>query len=104
MNIAPWNSQGPRPKRKEPQNHLLENQIDILALNETFLKPKFKFHPQGYDIHKNDTLLGTKGGVAILAKRCGPRANENFPPFSYLSDSKDQTIIEKVLLANDRGN
>ena len=24
--------------------------------------------------------------------------------FSYLSDSKDQTIIEKVLLANDRGN
>ena len=23
---------------------------------------------------------------------------------SYLSDSKDQTIIEKVLLANDRGN
>ena len=35
---------------------------------------------------------------------CGPRANENFPLFSYLSDSKDQTIIEKVLLANDRGN
>ena len=23
---------------------------------------------------------------------------------SYLSDSKDQTMIEKVLLANDRGN
>ena len=27
----------------------------------------------------------------------GPRANENFPLFSYLSDSKNQTIIDKVL-------
>ena len=37
--------------------------------------------------------------------QCGPRANGNFPLFfSYLSDSKDQTTIEKVLLANDRGN
>ena len=35
---------------------------------------------------------------------CGPRANENFLLFSYLSESKDQTIIEKVLLANDRDN
>ena len=35
---------------------------------------------------------------------CGLRANENFPLFSYLSDSKDQTIIEKVSLANDRDN
>ena len=34
----------------------------------------------------------------------GPRANENLPLFSYLSDSKNQTIIDKVLLANDRGN
>ena len=24
--------------------------------------------------------------------------------FSFFSDSKDQTVIEKVLLANDRGN
>ena len=29
---------GLRPKRKELQNYLLGNQIDILALNETFLK------------------------------------------------------------------
>ena len=48
---------------------MLENQIDILALNETFLKPKFKFHLPGYDIYKNDRLVGTKGGVAILVKK-----------------------------------
>ena len=69
MNIVFWNCQGIRPKRKELQNYLLENQIDILALNETFLKPKFKFHLPGYDIYKSDRLVGTKGVVAILVKK-----------------------------------
>ena len=69
MNIVFWNSQGLRPKRKELQNYLLENQIDILALNETFLKKKLKFHLPGYDIYKNDRLVGTKGEVAILVKK-----------------------------------
>ena len=69
MNIVFWNCQGLRPKRKELQNYLLENQIDILALNETFLKPKIKFHLPGYDIYKNDRLVGTKGGVAILVRK-----------------------------------
>ena len=52
MNIVSWNCQGLRPKQKDLQNYLLENQIDILALNETFLKTKFKFHLPRYDIHK----------------------------------------------------
>ena len=69
MDIVFWNCQGFRPKRKELQNYLQENQIDNLALNETFLKQKFKFHLPGYDIHKNDRLAGTKGGVAIMVKK-----------------------------------
>ena len=69
MNIVFWNCQGLGPKRKELQNYRLENQIDILALNETFLKTKFKFHLPGYDIYKNYRLVGTKGGVAILVKK-----------------------------------
>ena len=69
MNIVFWNCQGLRQKRKELQNYLLENQIDILALNETFLKSKFKFHLPGHGIHKNDRLVGTKAGVAILVKK-----------------------------------
>ena len=69
MNIVFRNCQGLRPERKELQNYLLENQIDILALNETLLKPKFKFHLPGYDIYKNDRPVGTKGGIAILMKK-----------------------------------
>ena len=48
---------------------MLENQIDILVLKETFLEPKFNFHLPGYDIYKNDRQVGTKGGVAILVKK-----------------------------------
>ena len=69
MNLVFWNCQGLRPKWKELRNYLLENQIDILALNETFLKPKNKFHLPGYDIYKNDRLVGTNCGVAILMKK-----------------------------------
>ena len=69
MNIVFWNCQSLRKKREELQNYLPENQIDILALNETFLAPKFKFDLPGYDIFKNDRLVGTKGGVAIQVKK-----------------------------------
>ena len=69
MNVVFWNCQGLRPKWKELQNYLLEIQIDLLAPNKTFLEPKFKFHLPGYDIYKNDRLVGTKGGVAVLVKK-----------------------------------
>ena len=69
VNIVFWNCQNLRPKRKELQNYVLENQIDILALSETFLKPKLNFGLPGYDISKNSRLVGTKGGVTILVKK-----------------------------------
>ena len=68
-NIGFWNCQGLRPKRKELQNYLLENQIDILALNKHTLSQNIKFNLPGYDTYKNDRLVGIKGGVAILVKK-----------------------------------
>ena len=120
MNIVFWNCQGLRPKRKELQNYLLENQIDIPALNETFLKPKFKFHLPGYDIYKNDRLIGlpgydiykndrligTKGGVAILVKK-GIIVNQDWKNehFNVITDNEALAIEielqngDKVILA-----
>ena len=40
-NIMFWNSQGVRPKRKELELYLKENNFDIVALNETFLTKKW---------------------------------------------------------------
>ena len=106
MNIVFWKCQGLRPKRKGLQNYLLENRIDILALNETFLKPKFKFHLPGYDIYKNDRLVGTKGGVAILVKK-GIIVNKEWKNehFSVITDNEALAVEielqngDKVLLA-----
>ena len=99
MNIVFWNCQGLRPKRKELQNYLLENQIDILALNEAFLKPKFKFHLPGYDIYKNDRLVGTKGGVAILAKK-GIIVNQEWKNENFNVITDDEALAIEIELQN----
>ena len=99
MNIVFWNCQGLRPKWKELQNYLLENQIDILALNETFLKPKFKFHLSGYDIYKNDRLVGTKGGVAILVKK-GIIVNQEWKNEHFNVITDNEALAIKIELQN----
>ena len=51
-NIMFWNCQGIRPKRKELELYLKENNFDIVALNELFLAKKIDFKIQGYDTIK----------------------------------------------------
>ena len=99
MNIVFWNCQGLRPKRKELQNYLLENQIGILALNETFLKPKFKFHLPGYDMYKNDGLVGTKGGVAILVKK-GTIVNQEWKNEHFNVITDNEALAVEIELQN----
>ena len=96
------NCQSLRPKRKEQQNYLLENQIDILALNETFLKIKFRFHLPGYDIYTNDRLIGTKDGVAILVEK-GIIVNQEWKNdhFNVITDN-EALAIEIELRNGDR--
>ena len=86
---------------------MLEYQIDILAQNETFLKPKFKFHLPGYDIYKNDRSVGTKGGVAILHGKKGIIVNQEWKNdhFNVITDNEALAIQielqngDKVILA-----
>ena len=68
LNILFWNCQGVRPKRKELELYLKENEIDIVALNDTFLNKKLNFEIIGYDTIRNDRSTGQKGGAAFLVK------------------------------------
>ena len=68
LNILFWNCQGIRPKRKELELYIRENEFDIVALNETFLNEKLTFKIPGYDTIRNDRSTGQKGGVAFLVK------------------------------------
>ena len=105
MNIVFWNCQGLRPKRKELRNCLLENQIDILALNDTFLEPKFKFHLPGYEIQKRQTSRhqSWRGHPGKERHHCKPRMeNEHF---NVITDNEALAIEielqngDKVILA-----
>ena len=68
LNILFWNCQGIRPKRKELELYPKENEVDIIALNETFLNKKLNFRISGYDTIRNDRSAGQRGGVAFLVK------------------------------------
>ena len=68
LHILFWNCQVIRPKRKELELYLKENEFDIVALNEMFLDKKINFRLPGYDTIQNDRSTGQKGGVAFLVK------------------------------------
>ena len=68
MEIVFWNCRGLRPKWEELEHYLRENNIDVIALNETFLKPHMNFSLPGYHIKRSDRTWSTKGGVAFLYK------------------------------------
>ena len=69
LNILFWNCQGIRPKRKELELYLKENEFDFVALNETFFNKKLNFRITGYDTIRNDHSTGQRGGVAFLVTR-----------------------------------
>ena len=53
-----WNCQGIRSNHKELELYLKENNVDIVALNETLLTKKVDFKIQGYDTIKMTVQLG----------------------------------------------
>ena len=68
MEIVFCNCQGLRPKRKELELYLTENNVDVIAPNETFRKPHMDCSLPRYDIKRNDRTWSTKGGVANMYK------------------------------------
>ena len=68
IKIVCLNCRSIRARRKELEIYLNENEIDILAVNETYLTPKTTFSLPGYDVIRNDRSDGSRGGVAFLVK------------------------------------
>lgn len=63
-----WNCQGIRSKSQELLCYLRNNNVDIICLCETFLKPGNRFDLPGYTCVRNDRLSGRLGGLMILIK------------------------------------
>lgn len=66
-----WNAQGITNacKRIHIENFIISNNIDIVLLAETFLKPTQDFKLQNYVVYRNDRLQQARGGVAIILRK-----------------------------------
>ena len=93
LNILFWKCQGIKPKRKELELYIKENEFDIVALNETFLNKNLTFKIPGYDTIRNDRSTGQKGGVAFLIKH-GIVINKEYrnSDFSIITENKALAI------------
>ena len=96
-----WNCQGIRPKRKELQLYLIENSIDIIALNETFLNKKYTFKVPGYDTIRKDRSTGVKGGVAFLVKH-GLVVNKEYRNEDFNIITENEALAINLELSNNQ--
>ena len=92
--------QGIRPKQKELELYLKENVIDIIALNETFLK-KINFHITGYDTIRNDRSTGQKRGVAFLVKH-GLVINKEYMNGDFSIITENEPLAINLELSNNQ--
>ena len=100
-NIMFWNCQGVRPKRKELELYLKENNFDIVALNKTFLTKKTDFKIQGYDTIKNDRSTGARGGVAFLVKH-GLVINKEYRDTDFNIITDNEALVIDIDLSNNQ--
>ncbi|GFW65473.1 probable RNA-directed DNA polymerase from transposon X-element, partial [Trichonephila clavipes] len=68
LHIVSWNADGIQRKIEELENYINDNSPDIIALQETNLRPCIDLNIPNYSTHRNDRLTHRGGGTAILVK------------------------------------
>ena len=96
-----WNCQGIRPKRKELELYIKENEFDIVALNETFLNKKLNFKIPGYDTIGNDRSNGQRGDVAFLIKH-GLVINKEYRNSDFSVITSNEALAINLDLSNNQ--
>ena len=100
-NIMFWNCQSIKSKRKALELYLKENNLDIVAVNETFLTKKVDFKIQGYDTIKSDHSTGTRGGVAFLIKH-GLIINKEQHNIDFNIVTDNEALVIDIDLCNNQ--
>lgn len=72
LSIVSWNANSVLNKRQEVPVFLQDYQIDILLLQETFLRPCHSWKIPNYSIYRTDRTNGPGGGTAIIIKNSLP--------------------------------
>ncbi|GFV89565.1 probable RNA-directed DNA polymerase from transposon BS [Trichonephila clavipes] len=68
LHIVSWNADGIQHKIQELENYINDNSPDIIALQETFLRPSIDLNIPNYSTYRNDRLTHRGGGTVILVK------------------------------------
>ena len=107
LKLAHINIRSCRNKEVEISLFLKENDIDILSLNETWLKSNFKLDIPNYTIARRDRLRRQGGGVAILARNdikfdiidpCSTLNADNEAITILLKNSQDSISISTIYI------
>ena len=101
LNILFWNCQGIRPKPKELELYIKENEFYIVALNETFLNKTLTFKIPGYDTIRNDRSTDQKGGVAFLVKH-GLVINKEYRSSDFSIITENEALAINLDLSNNQ--
>ena len=99
LNTLFWDCQGIRSKRKELELYIKENELDIVALKETFLSKKHNFKIPGYDTIRNDRSTGIRGGVAFLVKH-GLVVNKEYRNEDFNIITENEALAINLDLSN----
>src|ERR1700759_1134377 len=70
IKIMQWNCRGIKNHKPELQHYLSNTTplLDVICLEETFLKPTHNFVLQGYEIVRKDRIIQQGGGLATLIR------------------------------------
>ena len=90
LNIISWNANSVKGKMGELKEFLYEAEVDILLIQETFLKPTDPLKVPNYNIYRNDRLTGRGGGTAVIIKRNIEHHRLETPPITGM----EATVIE----------
>lgn len=85
-----FNVQSATSKKVDIEQVAHHEQLDIIMLNETFLKPNKQFKLKGYTVHRHDRSRAERGGVCICIR--------STIPCLVVSKSSSDSIIEWITI------
>jgi hypothetical protein len=87
INVMLWNANSIVPKKHEFFDFLIENDIQIALLSETYLKPGIGLYHSDFSCYRLDRVGRSKGGVAIVVHRSIAH---------HLNQSPDTKVLECI--------
>lgn len=69
LKIATWNGRGITRKASEIEYFLNSYNIEVMLIQETWLKEKTPFELQNYQVYREYRKIGKGGGTAIAVKK-----------------------------------